>query len=427
MGNTLRIWGHASRPMVMCWCLFAFAFVFRAAVGLAVDSPHQFVRYEPSRIAISLAQNGTYANPFPAPTGPTAHIAPLYPLLLCLIFKIFGTALAGEVVKQILTSAVAALRAPLIALLALRLGLGSRTALIGSLLSAVWIGALETEIRGEFDSSWEALLIMALLWIAYNKPLSGNWRPGSSLLYGVLWGITVLFNPVVLLILGVLAVIGLFETSRRKLVYSAQIALIGAGIILTLLPWAIRNRLTLGTWIWTRSNLGLELWCSYHPGANWNLLGNFDPRTAVHPSRNLGEAAEAKQLGEVAYNAKKMQQALAFIRSHPGESARLLCLRTYHFWFPWRQNKIHEIVSGLFTMLAGIGAVLLYKENKLFGRMAWIVLLVFPLTYYVNQWSSRYRLPMEWLLVLMVSLALARLADRVLPSLPAALTESAIS
>ncbi len=416
MSGVLKVWGRNVTPGVLYGSMFLLAFALRASLALAIDAPHQLLRYEPGRIAVSLAEHGRYANPFPTPTGPTAHIPPAYPLLLALIFKLFGTGVAGEIVKQIMTWVVTSLRAPLIAMLAVRLGLGTRAAVIGGGVGAGWIGSLETEIRGEFGSPWEALLLMALVWMAYRRPLADKWTTRAALLYGALWGATVLFNPVVLLIFGAFAVLGIAKASGRgRLRAVAQIGIMAGVLILTLVPWAVRNRMALGSWIWTRSNLGLELWCSYHPGARWNLLVDLDPQTKMNPTKNPTEAAEAQQLGEAAYNAKKLKQALAFIRSQPAESVRLLGMRAVLFWFPWRRNALHKTLSGLFTVFAWVGAALLNRQNKRFARLAWAVLLVFPSVYYVQLWSSRYRLPIEWLLVLLVGLTLARISQRIWP------------
>ena len=41
-------------------------------------------------IGRSLAEHNTFANPYRIPTGPTAHGALIYPLLLSLIFRVWG-------------------------------------------------------------------------------------------------------------------------------------------------------------------------------------------------------------------------------------------------------------------------------------------------------------------------------------------------
>src|SRR5271155_3300550 len=46
--------------------------------------------YETGSIARSLAEGHGFSSPFGVPTGPTAWIAPLYPFLCSIVFRIFG-------------------------------------------------------------------------------------------------------------------------------------------------------------------------------------------------------------------------------------------------------------------------------------------------------------------------------------------------
>jgi hypothetical protein len=48
---------------------------------------------EPYLIATSLADKGTYADAFGSGTGPSAHTAPLLPMILLLIIRVVGVGL----------------------------------------------------------------------------------------------------------------------------------------------------------------------------------------------------------------------------------------------------------------------------------------------------------------------------------------------
>ena len=61
------------------------------------------------RVAASLARHGTFANAYGPNTGPTAHVSPLYPLVLSLIFRALGTGMAGEIAQEILSCLFASL------------------------------------------------------------------------------------------------------------------------------------------------------------------------------------------------------------------------------------------------------------------------------------------------------------------------------
>ena len=49
-----------------------------------------------------------------------------------------------------------------------------------------------------------------------------------------------------------------------------------------------------------------------------------------------------------------------------------------------------------------------------------MVLVTFPLVYYLVNWSSRYRMPIEWVLVLLAGVAVAGVYDKFLarPGVP---------
>src|ERR1700733_10707588 len=66
-------------------CIFGIATLVRVALLLRMRLENEAIGYEVVRIATSLATRGTYADPYAAMrTGPTAHTAPGYPLLLAL-------------------------------------------------------------------------------------------------------------------------------------------------------------------------------------------------------------------------------------------------------------------------------------------------------------------------------------------------------
>ena len=87
-------------PWRACLLVFVVALLFRFGWVVGTDQIHQFPRKEMVRIAMVFAQRGELADPFAAPTGPTALASPVYPVFLGLIFRTFGTGVAAEVVTQ---------------------------------------------------------------------------------------------------------------------------------------------------------------------------------------------------------------------------------------------------------------------------------------------------------------------------------------
>src|SRR5947209_2672374 len=87
-------------------------------VYLEPDAPKDLGMNEPVRIAISLATMGRYADAYGAGTGPTAHCAPLHPLLLGIFIRLFGTGEAGATVTEIAASMASSLAFALLPVLA---------------------------------------------------------------------------------------------------------------------------------------------------------------------------------------------------------------------------------------------------------------------------------------------------------------------
>src|SRR6266702_7889778 len=108
--------------------------------------------FEMNSVATTFARTGQIANAYMAmPTGPTAHVAPLYPMFIGTIYRVFGEGPTGETIKQVLASCVSGARAALLVLLALAFGLSIGHAWAAGLASAIYIGAFETELKGDWE------------------------------------------------------------------------------------------------------------------------------------------------------------------------------------------------------------------------------------------------------------------------------------
>jgi hypothetical protein len=111
-------------------------------------------------------------------------------------------------------------------------------------------------------------------------------------------------------------------------------------------------------------------------------------------------------MGELAFNEERKQEAVRWIKDNPGEFARLTFQRALHFWFPAGRNAAHGAVLALLTLMAWAGLAILWRGGNAAFPIVAAVWLTYPLTYYVIQWSSRYRLPIDWSLLLCAGVAL---------------------
>jgi hypothetical protein len=390
---------------------FVLALVLRLGILFGTGLNHKQDRFEMITVATTFAHTGMIANAYMAmPTGPTAHVAPLYPILVGSLYRIFGDGETGENIRQSVACVISSLRAALLVLLALAFGLGEGVALAAGLLGVVYIGAFDTELKGDWEGPFAGVLLMLLVLWGYRTLSQRTPAPLEAVLYGLLWGIALLVAPALLPVgvgLAAVAFLARYRKDRGRVI--TALGGCALGTVVALSPWIIRNYTQLGGFVWGRDNFGLELSVSNGPGANWSNPENRPRIFSMHPSRYRPAAERLAAMGELAFNEERKQEAIRWIKANPGEFARLTFQRTLHFWFPSGRNAAHGAVLALVTLMAWAGLALLWRAgNPAFAIVA-AVWVMYPLTYYVIQWSSRYRLPIDWSLLLCAGVAASAL------------------
>ena len=350
---------------------------------------------ETVRVALSLVRSGEYADPFKsAPTGPTAHVSPGFPILAAALLAFSGPrwGFALQLAAMLAVSATVSL----LPRLARSLGLGWWS---GVAAGAFWVVAMPP-LYPHFEAPYAALLfVLATLGL-----LSFLARPlkRQACLLGALVGAALLTLPTGLPPLLVYLAVALRRAGR----IAVLAALVAAASVA---PWMIRNRLVLGSWVPLRSNLGLELAVSNNDCAKPGLMQNLESgcSTTLHPYLNRREAFQLRQMGEVAYNRMKMKEAFRWIRSHPSAFLKLTAQRIFDFWFLHRSGefwrtlvepgfRLHQLVLAVATPMSLFALVLLWREKRLAALIMGAWLFLFPLVYYIVQSSDRYRMPTLW-------------------------------
>ena len=399
------VFGGGFRVASLCFVLAA---VLRLTLLFGTGLYLKRDRTEMASVAVTFARTGQIANPFMAmPTGPTAHVAPLYPMLMGAVYRAFGDGETGETIKQILASFVSSARAPLLVLLVLALGLGEGVALTAGLVSAVYIGAFRTELQGDWEGPLAANVLLLLVLWGYRAAWRRMPGPLERLCYGVGWGVALLTAPALLPVaIGLALLVCASRGCKDPRTVGAALLWPVVGCLLALSPWIIRNYLTLGGFVWGRDNFGLELSVSNGTGANWSNPGNRDRIFSMHPSRNRSAAARLLAQGELAFNADREREAVEWIKSHPREFAALTAQRAAGFWFPPGSNRGHQMALAVFTLLAFVGLNLLWRLGSPAFAITAVIWAMYPVLYYLIQWSSRYRQPIDWSLILCASVVM---------------------
>jgi hypothetical protein len=373
---------------------------------------------EVGSVAKALAEGQGFCCLFRQPTGPTAWLVPVYPLLLAAIFKVFGVfTLASFYAAALLNCIFSALACfPIFSI-------GKRVSGLPAAAAAAWLwtifpSGILMPTEWIWDTSLSALLAATLLWATLR--LAESSRNRDFVAYGAFWGFSMLTNPA----LGALfpfhfGWIG-YRHYRQGSQHPARLAL-AVGILAAMcLPWTVRNTIQFHRLIPLRSNFPFELW-----------MGNneiYDEHSrAVNRITRFEQVRRYTQLGESAFLDEKWQNARQFIRTHASLTLQLFWRRIVATWLGTeapQRDFLHPgspLVAFIFAwnvfVLVGVVtalARLLILRSPFFIPIA-AYLIVFPLVYYLTQTSMRLRHPCDPVLALMVVLALPIFPLKVVP------------
>jgi len=373
---------------------------------------------EVERVARSLLTQNVFGNPYALPTGPTAHLAPVYPWLVSVLFRVFGTGGLGTLSVHLFNAVCASVQYALLVVLALACGLSPRVGILAGAVGALIPLHPLVEVHG-----WEASFV-AMCWTAVLVFTIDWWRrsaasPLHAALIGFCWGLLLLAAPSMLLVF--LAVMTLyFLVVPQSTLGRTAIAVAAAGLVL--LPWTVRNEKAFHHLFFIRSNFGLELSLSNHDGASPLFVSethaprdnNFFLRR--HPAANPFEAQLIQQMGEANYHHERLEEAMQWIKTHPRAFLELTARRAWYFWFssPWYRSLIQLAL----VAAALVGLLRLFRVAPLAAWLFAACWLMFPLVYYFIFFDTRYEYPLNQSLLFLASFALLdalKLTNRVAP------------
>lgn len=400
--------------------IFVFAFACRVAFTLhqASLTPREILaslpfENEAGSIAQALTQGNGFCCLFRQPTGPTAWLAPVFPLLLAGIFKLFGVFTAGSFYAAALLNCLfSALACAPIFYAGKRIG-GVFCGALAAWIWALFPSGIIMPFEWIWDTSLSALVGAILMWATVRA--AESFRPRESVAYGLLWGFSLLVNPALGSLLPFFLGWIAFRHWRQNTCNLKPFLLASALALLVCLPWTIRNAVQFHRLIPLRSNFAFELWMGN------NEIYDEHSRKISRITR-YEQVHLYQQLGETQFLADKWEKATAFIRAHPGLTLRLAIQRKIATWYgtatPWRdfQRADSALVRFLFfwnaVTVVGIigGMVRLFLARHPFAFSVGIVPIVFPLVYYFTQTSLRLRHPIDPILALLLACAIVPLA-----------------
>ncbi len=396
--------GIVRRLPVSFALIFLLSFGIRTALLAAWAANHEdFYRLggEWGRVALSLAHSGRFADPYMIPTGPTAHPVPFWSALVALIYYFLGTTPAAGYVRALVAIGSYSTLFALLPWFARRLGLGTRAGVIAGVAGALIPTQGVDEFLG-YGVSAHAALALGLVMVAFlHRWMAERSSAAHSWMLGLGCGAAFHILPPLLLVVAGNIIFELWwKRGRRRWLVAACVA---AGAALACVPWTWRNYRALHGLFFIRSNFGLELRIANHPGADADIDVTLARQgTLRHPSENLEEARQVRDLGEGEYMRRARNEALAWIRSEPADFLRLTGMRFLYFWCgstrePWRAAFLTTL-----TVLALLGLRRVLPSLTTPARAALVIpLAAFPLVYYVVSYVLHYPAPLTWMLLLL--------------------------
>lgn len=266
------------------------------------------------------------------------------------------------------------------------------------------------------ETLFTAMLAWAMVLLVYGNGGRGRWR--ATLLWlagGLLLSLSVLVRPSAVALPVVLGLVSIFLNTHREVSYKelspsepdrrARLAF-PPGLtmvlltLLCLLPWAVRNRVELGHWIWLDANSGFTLYDGYNPDATGASDQSF-----VH------RIPELQALDEVGRDEHLKQEAIEYARSHPGQVMTLAGAKLARTWSPVPLSREYgRPALRLVAMAYSVPFDALVLVGLLWGRMprSVKVLLITPAVYFsiihaLTVGSLRYRVPVEPLLAVIAA------------------------
>jgi voltage-gated potassium channel Kch len=178
-------------PLTICAIALVLRFAFIADQCFKI--PREVLaavpfQQEAGNIAYALIQGHGFANVFRGNTGPTAWLAPVFPLLLAAIFKIFGAFTFPAFLAIVSLNAAFSAMVCLPLFYATRRIAGTTAASTAAWLWAVFPNAIVMPFEWVWDTSLSALLAATILWATLELGIRDT-QPGLKVWsgYGLLW------------------------------------------------------------------------------------------------------------------------------------------------------------------------------------------------------------------------------------------------
>jgi 4-amino-4-deoxy-L-arabinose transferase-like glycosyltransferase len=345
--------------------------------------------------------------------------APGYPLLLAAMFRVVGID-AKPVAARVLGALLGTLCAGVVYWLA-RVMFSADVALVAAAIVALYPEAIATSVLPLSDGPFCLWMLLQLVFwqLALRSTSKRAW--GWAVLAGMMAGIATLTRPSWLLFTPVVVALGIIVTRfKRRQLWSGLTIL--AALILTMMPWWIRNWHVVGRFVPTTLQVGASLYDGLSPTADGSSDMRFVPRfeEQLRVADFANPPAASDPPFEYRLDRLMRDESLSWTLSHPSRVAELAATKLLRLWNVWpnepsfRSWMIRLAIFSTYTPILLLAIVGFWQNHHSYMD---VLFLAAPAGYFtalhiIFIGSLRYRQPAMVTLAILAAAAICALLGR---------------
>jgi len=255
-------------------------------------------------LARSLLENGTYT----LGGTVTAYRPPGYPFFLAALYALPGSDILAVRLVQSMVDA-------LVCVLVFRLGRRIYSSKEG--VAAAVILAVYTPYILYSQALFSETLFTFLLLLLLDSLVSRSEERGGAITAGILLGLGTFLKPVMIIFPAILVLWNRLRGDHTGRALKRAL-LVSLFLVITVSPWLVRNRVSLGEWVFT-TNGGVNLW-----------IGNNPAATGAYGVPEVNPVFEEED--EIARNKLAFDEAVGFWKENPQQALKILPWKFFFFF-----------------------------------------------------------------------------------------------
>ena len=345
--------------------------------------------------------------------APTSFLPPVYTYLFALSLKLFGK-IPGHIMMIIFQAIISVF----IVIFIYKLGeeiFDKKSAAIACVIFLIYLPFIHWTTK-VWDTMLFTFLLLAICLLTYRFREKNYYN--NLILLGILIGICALTNAVTLIVIPFIMLYFLYNWKERISKSIFKITILIFAILLTVLPWTIRNYYVHKAMIPIRTGLWPNLYLGNNPVAtgtvylkeNGKVSKDFEKGITMHFRPMIEDLRNLSEIEQERYFKDKF---LNFAKHNPATFISLVFKKIYLFWWfnPYEVSNIAwRIEYFLLLYFASLG-ILFSKIHKKRISFLLLIFLSFTMVYSLTGpfFNWKYRLPIEPYLMILAGFGIKNL------------------